>query len=312
LGSACDAWAVPLRAQLLQVDANLIHTSGDIELYVGSLVVAGNLNVRSGANNDHGILDFVNGNNAQVTGQVNVVGGEIYLESGNLVAAGGTTLDTDSYSHVGDVEGPGTIASNVYNNGDFIVSDPSGGVGLLHITGSYTQPHTNATLFMRVSNGGTQYDQLQVDGAATLGDGSNPTATLLISRDGSPLTQTTLPNFVMYGSLAGTFNISGSGSYYATYGATSMTLFIVADSPSPPPGRPSTALAQATPPAVWHDLIDPTVPRPPAAPYAADECFLTPSRHCATRGEGAGRAACWWNGFPDARPSAGIRRCRAL
>jgi hypothetical protein len=66
--------------------------------------------------------------------------------------------------------GPGAITGNVSNSGNFYVGGGQSLVGVTTITGAYTQSSTG-TLFVDIggTTAGTQYDQLQVSGAVTLG-----------------------------------------------------------------------------------------------------------------------------------------------
>ncbi len=154
-------------------------------------------------------------------------GGATILAGGAVAVAG--TLDIRG----GRLAGAGTITGNVANAGQV---DPgsAGSAGLLTITGTYTQTATG-TLDVEIGGlvAGTQYDQLRVTGAATLGGALNVTQVNGFTRTaGDTFTAMT---YAVHGTSS--FGaIFGGGLFLASVGATSVTLQSNAPLGTPPSG----------------------------------------------------------------------------
>jgi hypothetical protein len=149
----------------------------------------------------------------RITGGTTTLGGTISVSGGVIINSGATA------------QGTGTISTNLTNNGTLIVGTV-GSVGILAITGNFTQGSTG-TLKMDINGtgAGTGYDQLQVSGTVTLG------GTLNVSVSGSyaPGTQFTL---ITYAGSSGSFSsITGAGTMTPQYGPFGFKLLALADVP---------------------------------------------------------------------------------
>ncbi len=112
-------------------------------------------------------------------GAVNVQSGVLQFDSEFVQSAGATRLDGGSLAKSGSLvfnggtlSGTGIITSNVSNVGGTV--SPGSSPGILHIAGNYTQGPTG-TLDIELGGviSGTQYDLLDVTGAAALSDTLN-------------------------------------------------------------------------------------------------------------------------------------------
>ena len=120
----------------------------------------------------------------------------------------------------GSLEGPGTITGSVNNTGGTV--SPGASPGLMTITGNYTQ---GAGGTLNIELGGltpvTEYDQLDVDGTATLNGTLNTSAINgFVPQNGDPFT------VLLYGSRSGTFSTIQGGTYTANYNANDLTLVV--------------------------------------------------------------------------------------
>ena len=138
--------------------------------------------------------------------------GSLQLTGGNVSAAG--TLDIQG----GAVSGTGTVTANVQNAGAL---EMGGNVGILTITGSYTQlPTGQLTARLGGLFAGTQYDQLTVAGAASLGG----TLALVLVSGFTPATGDTF-TVLTYTTETGSFTIDGADqSYTASYQPTGVAI----------------------------------------------------------------------------------------
>jgi hypothetical protein len=138
--------------------------------------------------------------------------GSLQLTGGSISALG--TLDIQG----GALSGTGTVTANVQNAA---VVDMGASVGILTITGSYTQlPGGQLTARLGGLSAGTQYDQLTVAGSASL-DG---TLALVLVSGYTPATGDTF-TVLTYTSETGSFTIDGAGqSYTASYEATGVAI----------------------------------------------------------------------------------------
>ncbi len=106
-----------------------------------------------------------------ISGTLNFVGG--FTQSAGLTSLEGGNLGGTTTIQGGTLTGTGNIAGNVTNSGQF---SPGAPVGLINITGNFTQTATGA---LNVDFGGltfgSQYDRLAVSGTATLGGAVNVT-----------------------------------------------------------------------------------------------------------------------------------------
>ena len=218
------------------------------------------------------------------SGTTSVLTGSLALEStatnsGTITIAPGTTLSVNSYTQTagstvldggtinggilsingGALTGSGTINANITNASHVIPGD-SGTAGTLTINGNYTQS-TNGSLNIAVggTTAGSQYDQLDVNGTATLGgtlgitliDGFTPTLgqtfTVVTS---SPLSST-----------FGTINqslITGPVTFQPTYSSSSVVL--VAEESS------TTSLVSSANPSAYGQSVTFTATVKPTSP----------------------------------------------
>ncbi|MBL8484929.1 MAG: hypothetical protein JNJ60_22225, partial [Rhodocyclaceae bacterium] len=155
----------------------------------------------------------LNGSNLNLGGTVYLAGGTLNRSVANLNIPSGTALN--GYGNINT----GSFA--LVNNGSINVGDngvPS--IGLLTVTGNFTQ--SSGTLVMELGGRvrGVSYDALDVSGTASLG------GTLNVLHTGG-FTPGTLETFhlVRANSRSGTFaTVNQPGSYNALYGSASMML----------------------------------------------------------------------------------------
>jgi len=110
------------------------------------------------------------------SGSVQAQSGTLSFTSGFTQTAGATILNGGTLSSSttlniqgGSVSGVGNITANVVSSGQF---SPGASPGILNITGTYTQnrPPQAGTLNIELNGTATnQFDQLKMNGAATLG-----------------------------------------------------------------------------------------------------------------------------------------------
>jgi hypothetical protein len=118
-----------------------------------------------GTGSTSGTLSIGNSSTVTVTGSLTQTAGTLMLASGSSL-----TTATSLVLQGGILSGLGTITGNVMNTGgNVIVGDSGTTVGILTITGNYTQG-PGGTLSVKIGGAmaGTQYDQLAVSGTATL------------------------------------------------------------------------------------------------------------------------------------------------
>jgi RHS repeat-associated protein len=182
----------------------------------------GTLTIQNGANFNSAAFD-----NA---GTLTVGTGDTFTSTGDYTD-GGTTVDNGALaannmvtvSSGGALSGDGSINAGVVNNGQVTPGDSP---GILTISGSYTQG-AGATLNIEVggTTAGTQFDQLDVTGAATLNGTLNVT---LINGFGPQSPQTF--QFLNFNSLSGAFStttmpqIDGNPAFVEQANATNLTL----------------------------------------------------------------------------------------
>ena len=133
--------------------------SGTIQCSSGTSL---NLN---GTWSNSGTLSIGNSSTVTITGSLTQTAGTLTLASGS-----GLTTTTAITLQGGTLSGLGTITGDVLNTGsNVIVGDSGATVGILTITGNYTQG-SGGTLSIKIGGAmaGTQYDQLAVGGTATL------------------------------------------------------------------------------------------------------------------------------------------------
>jgi hypothetical protein len=156
------------------------------------------------------------------TGSLTVQGGALQVD-GTLTAGGTAGLSG------GTLKGTGTIASSLANSGGTVA--PGDSPGMLTIAGNYTQ-EAGGTLAIAIagSTPGSQFSQLKVGGAATLG------GTVSVTDEGAFVPTLNEPVEIITGasSRTGTFaTVSGpsAGIYTPKYEAHSVTLIAT----NPPP-----------------------------------------------------------------------------
>lgn len=149
--------------------------------------------------------------------------GSINLNGGNISSGRDITLNG------GSLVGTGTIGGNVRNNGGNVA--PGHSPGTITVTGGYTQGASGVlTMEIGGKTPGTEYDQLQVSGAAALG------GTLNISLiNGFRPAVGDVFQFISPGSVTGAFstvNTTGfTGQVNYSAGAITMTVLTVPDIP---------------------------------------------------------------------------------
>ena len=163
------------------------------------------------------------------TGTVNAQSGTLAFNGGFLQTAGATQLTGGSVSTSagltfsgGALSGAGTITGNVTNSGAAI--QPGGGVvGVLGIMGNYTQSGTGSVAIeIGGTTAGTQYDQINVSGTATLG--GSLTGTLI---NGFTPAAGNVFSVVVAGTRTGTFaSVNAGPALSAAYTATQAQLVV--------------------------------------------------------------------------------------
>lgn len=187
----------------------VIKTAGDgdgITLFTGAIITTGTVDVQSGT------LELG-------SGYTQNVGGVTRLSGGALQSS--TALDING----GRIEGSGTITGNVLNDGEIA---PGLSPGLLQITGDYSQGNSGS---LNVEIGGltagTQFDRLEVSGAATLAG----TLHVSVVNDFTPSPADTF-QILTFASRSGDFAVAdglviGNGlGFRQTYTGTDLTLEI--------------------------------------------------------------------------------------
>jgi hypothetical protein len=157
------------------------------------------------------------------------------LNGGNLIFTNEALFDG------GSLIGSGTITGSVRNNGATI--SPGFSPGKIAMSGNYTQG-TNGVLTLEI--GGTtpvtQYDQLQVNGTATLGGTLNLTLINGYHPAGGETFQ-----FILAGSLTGTFSTVNTIGFTGTINYSSSGITVTVVTPTPTPSPTSTATATIAP-----------------------------------------------------------------
>ena len=119
----------------------------------------------NGTWSNSGNLSIGNSSTVTVNGSLTQTAGTLTLASGS-----GLTTTTGIVLQGGTLSGLGTTTGDVLNTGgNVIVGDSGTTVGILTITGNYTQgPGGTLSIKIGGATAGTQYDQLAVGGTATL------------------------------------------------------------------------------------------------------------------------------------------------
>ncbi|HEV3080665.1 MAG TPA: hypothetical protein VGY66_12835, partial [Gemmataceae bacterium] len=151
-----------------------------------------------------------------------------YTQSAGLTVVDGTITSSSPGGAFniqgGTVWGKGTIADNVSNAGTLI---PGEFPGILTITGNYTQTSAGVLeIDIRGTTAGTQYDQLNVSGTATLAG----TLNAVLTNGFTPVRGSTIANVVTFASRSGDFTTKnlnqGNGNSFLTgYSGTGLNLF---------------------------------------------------------------------------------------
>ncbi len=115
------------------------------------------------------LTDAANSGTVTVASATNL-GIDNYIQTaGATVLNGGDILGGDLDINAGVLTGSGTINANV-NSGGQVIPGGAGAAGLLSINGNYTQTATGSlNIELGGTTAGTQYDQLDVSGSATVG-----------------------------------------------------------------------------------------------------------------------------------------------
>jgi hypothetical protein len=154
-------------------------------------------------------------------GQISLGAGTVSLTSVDVLAHSLITAGTLDLQPGSRLFGTGTLAANLLNSGQV---NPGASAGILTIDGDFTQ---SAAGVLNVEIGGaipgTQFDQLQVTGAATLAG----TLNVVLISGFDPAVGATF-QVLTCGSLTGTFDTitdnSPTKSFAPTYDATGLTL----------------------------------------------------------------------------------------
>jgi filamentous hemagglutinin family protein len=135
---------------------------GGMTLAGGTLSISNLLTVLSGATltNQAGATSAVNAGNADISGILNPNGGTVAIANVNIKPGG-------------LLKGVGTVGGNVNNDGSV---SPGNSPGILTVTGNYVQGPTGVlNIDIGGTTAGSQYDQLQVGGTASLNGTLNAT-----------------------------------------------------------------------------------------------------------------------------------------
>src|SRR5205085_9363012 len=221
-----------------------------------------------------------------------VAGGDAFLNGGQI------TTDGIMIIQGGTLQGAGTITGTVNNNST--VSPGISGAGVLNITGQYIQ-QPGATLNIEIggTSAGTQYDQLQVGGAATL-DG---TLNLTTINGFTPAVGQAF-QVLTYGSRSGAFS-SVTGGFTPTYNANSLSVGLtpvvamadlaVTQTDAPDPVTDGNVLTYTIgvtnngPDAATGVTLTETLPNGGGQPTAVVRSFTTTQGSCS---QGVGQVTC--------------------
>jgi hypothetical protein len=180
--------------------------------------------------------------------QFNQTGGMINFNGGNI------TFTNEAVFDGGSVVGTGTITGSVRNNGATFA--PGFSPGKITVSGNFIQG-ANGTLNMEIGGAapGTQYDQLQVSGTATLGGTLN-----VSSINGFQPAKGATFQLVLAGSFSGTFSTINTTGFTGavTYSSSGITI-TVTSTPSPTPSPTATPSPTSTPtptPAIPAQLLN--------------------------------------------------------
>jgi hypothetical protein len=170
------------------------------------------------------------------SGTVAFLGGTSFTQTaGSTILNGGNiSISTTLNIQGGSLSGAGTIAGNVSSGGSV---RPGASPGIINITGNYTQTSTGA-LDIEIGGlaAGTQFDQLNISGTATL----NGTLNIQLINGFVPNVGDAF-QILSYASNVGTFAtingliIGNAKKFQASYNPTNLTLDTVADSTEVPP-----------------------------------------------------------------------------
>jgi hypothetical protein len=163
-------------------------------------------------NNSGGIIEALGNGNLLFTGGAtltNNAGAKIDLNGGTLTVEAGLDLNG------GSLVGNGTIEGAVRNNGGIVA--PGHSAGKLTLNGNYTQ-NANGTLNMEIGGTapGTEYDQLRVNGTATLGGTLNVSLINGFRPAVGDIFQIIAPN-----AFAGSFAAINTNGFTATFNSSS-------------------------------------------------------------------------------------------
>ncbi|WP_298282979.1 autotransporter domain-containing protein, partial [Acidocella sp.] len=206
-----------------------------LSLTAANNIFAGNL-AGSGGFDLTGGTEILDGNSSGFTGTTDITGG--MLEVGDAADPGAVLGGNVLVGGGGMLRGHGSIDGNVTNGG---VVEPGGSIGILTINGNYTQT-SGGTLNIEVTPSavaGTGYDQLVVNGAASLA------GTLAVQVDSGTYTIGTAYDILTASSgVTGQFSTVNYNPLFASYitpvvnyGANNVTIELVATSTAFAGGR---------------------------------------------------------------------------
>jgi len=219
------------------VNGGTINNSGTLQL--GTEIVSDKTggaihNLSGGMVFDNSPSAIVVNSNVTFTnaGIVNLNGSELHILSGYTQTGGATllnggTLDANVQIQNGFLSGPGVI-NGILTNASFVTpgSGATSASGILAVIGAYTQTDSGMlNIRLTGETPGTQFDQLSVDGAASLA------GTLNILNSFTPMVGDSIP-IVTYRSLTGAFstlsgaNIGNGLQYGITYDPSSANLVV--------------------------------------------------------------------------------------
>ena len=174
-----------------------------------------------------GTSSFAAPNVVSSEGEIGVLSGTLVFNNGftqdglggRLILAGGNVSGTTLTFNDGVLNGFGTIAANVINNGAIVEIGGDEGIGTIAITGNYTQGSGAVMEFEANGPGAVNADKLTVSGTATLG------GTLSVEFLTYTPSLGALFEVVSAGTRVGTFsNVVGAGPLTTNYTATSAQL----------------------------------------------------------------------------------------
>jgi len=229
----------------LQGDRSFYFSGGSQPAFNNAGTVSRTIN--TGTFTFEGVAFSNSGTVSAQTGTLAFSGGYLQTAGATILAGGAISMSGSSLTlQSGVLSGAGTITGSLVNNGGQV--SPGASPGILSITGGYTQtPAGVLNIEIGGVTAGTQFDQLQIGGSATL----NGTLNVSLINSFVPATGNTFP-ILTYASRTGDFaaknglNLGAGVALNPSIGTTAYSL-IVGSSVNPQPAltsfSPFSALA---------------------------------------------------------------------